>query len=180
MTSPTPNVAHAQHSTPTFTQYARIAAGFVGRLSKHAPSLHLALVIYDGYSITVIDGQPTGLEAGVRHALRIKTNLSSTSLPTSVIKTIPLTPPVGMSAEALARALVVHATNFASYVSSYSFPQGLRGSTMASGEFNSNSYLAALLRRVMGHVPAVHVPGYQVPGWESPMPLHFFKGEAIR
>jgi len=47
-------------------------------------------------------------------------------------------------------------------------------------EYNSSSYLAALLRSVMGTVPVIRVAGYQVPGWENPMPLHFFKGEAIR
>jgi len=33
---------------------------------------------------------------------------------------------------------------------------------------------------VMGYVPELRVAGYQTPGWEEPMPLHFFKGEAIR
>ncbi|MNR58696.1 hypothetical protein D3C85_1797530 [compost metagenome] len=51
---------------------------------------------------------------------------------------------------------------------------------MNPGEYNSSSYLAALLRSVMGSVPDLGVSGYQAPGWESPMPLHFFKGEAIR
>ena len=64
------SAARAQHTTPTFTLHARVAAGYIGRLSIDAPSLHLALVIYDGYSIAVIDGQPTGLEAGVGRALR--------------------------------------------------------------------------------------------------------------
>ena len=51
---------------------------------------------------------------------------------------------------------------------------------MKAGEYNSGSYLAALLQSVMGYVPQISVMGYQAPGWESPMPSHFFKGEAIR
>ena len=85
-----------------------------------------------------------------------------------------------MSADAFALALMARARCFASYTSLYSFPSGLRGSAMDPDEFNSSSYLAGLLRSVMGRVPVVQVPGYQAPGWESPMPLHFFKGEAIR
>jgi hypothetical protein len=180
ITLPSISVGRAQHTSPTFTLYARVAAGFVGRLSKPEPSLHLALVIDDGYSITVIDGQPTGLEAGLPNALRIRTNVSTTALPTGVIKTIPLAPPSGMSAGAFAHALTARARSFASYTSLYSFPSGLRGSAMEPDKFNSSSYLAGLLRSVMGRVPVVQVPGYQAPGWESPMPLHFFKGEAIR
>ena len=90
---PSISAGHAQHATPTFTLYARVAAGFVGRLRKPTPSLHLALVIDDGYGITVIDGQPTGLEAGLPNALRIRTNISTAVLPTGVIKTIALAPP---------------------------------------------------------------------------------------
>jgi len=51
---------------------------------------------------------------------------------------------------------------------------------MRAGEYNSSSYVAGLLRSVMGYVPLISTPGYQVPGWESPMPGHYFKGEAIR
>jgi len=51
---------------------------------------------------------------------------------------------------------------------------------MRSGEYNSSSYLAGLLKSVMGYVPLISISRYQAPGWEAPMPGHFFKGEAIR
>jgi|GEM_PF-531598 len=181
MSSDANSVARAQHSEPNFTLYGRIAASFVGKMSRPHPSLHISLIIDDAYNgITVIDGQPTMAEAGLRNALRIRTNLYENSLPGAVVVKIPLAPPHGMSRRAFAQELVKKALNFSSYVSPYSFPAGLRGNRMNPGEYNSSSYLAALLRSVMGYVPEIKVAGYQTPGWESPMPLHFFKGEALR
>lgn len=181
MSSDTNSVARAQHSEPTFTLYGRIAATFVGYIGRPHADLHFSLVIDDAYSgITVIDGQPTYGEAGLRNALRIRTNIYANELPSDVIVKIPLDPPAGMGRGAFARELVIRATNFASYVSPYHPPARLRGDRMNPGEYNSSSYLAALLRSVMGYVPDVRVAGYQTPGWEQPMPLHFFKGEALR
>ncbi len=175
------SAGRAQHSEPTFTLFGRVAAAPIGRVSKPNPSLHLSLIIDDAYSgITVIDGQPTMAEAGLRNVLRIRTNIYGQSLPGDVIVKIPLDPPQGMSRQTFAQELVKKSLNFSSYVSPYSFPAKLRGDHMNPGEYNSSSYLAALLRSVMGSVPEVRVAGFQVPGWESPMPLHFFKGEAIR
>lgn len=175
------SVGRAQHSTPTFTLYGRVAAGPAGLVGTPYPSLHISLVIDDAYSgLTVIDGQPTMGEAGLHNVLRIRTNIYANTLPTDVVVKIPLAPPGGMSPEAFARTLMRRATDFSSYVSPYSFPARLRGDRMNPGEYNSSSYLAALLRSVMGSVPDLGVSGYQAPGWESPMPLHFFKGEAIR
>lgn len=181
MTTQANSVGRAQHSPPTFTLYGRVAAAPIGRVGKPNPSLHLSLIIDDAYNgITVIDGQPTMAEAGLRNVLRIRTNIYANTLPADVVVKIPLDPPQGMSPETFAQELVKRATNFSSYVSPYSFPAKLRGDKMNPGEYNSSSYLAALLRSVMGTVPEIRVAGYQAPGWESPMPLHFFKGEAIR
>ncbi|RUR67743.1 hypothetical protein EJP67_11825 [Variovorax guangxiensis] len=174
-------VGRAQHSEPTFTLYGRIAATYAGYIGRPYADLHLSLIIDDAYNgITVIDGQPTFGEAGLHNLLRIRTNIYTNELPGGVIVKIPLDPPAGMSRETFARELVIRATNFASYVSPYRPPAKLRGDKMNPGEYNSSSYLAALLKSVMGYVPAVHVVGYQTPGWEQPMPLHFFKGEALR
>jgi hypothetical protein len=51
---------------------------------------------------------------------------------------------------------------------------------MIEGEYNSSSFVAGLLRSVMGYVPNIDVPGFQVPGWDTPIPSSYFKGEAIR
>lgn len=175
------SVGRAQHSEPTFTLYGRIAAGFIGKMSRPNPNLHISLVIDDAYSgITVIDGQPTYGEAGLRNVLRIRTNIYANQLPAEALIRIPLDPPSGMSRQTFAQELIKRALNFASYVSPYSFPAKVRGERMNPGEYNSSSYLAALLRSVMGYVPELKVAGYQMPGWEEPMPLHFFKGEALR
>jgi len=128
MTTDGISVGRAQHSAPTFTLYGRIAAAPLGRVSKPDPSLHLSLVIDDAYSgITVIDGQPTYAEVGLQNALRIRTNIYANALPADVIVKIPLDPPHSMSPETFAQELVKRATNFASYVSPYSFPINLRG-----------------------------------------------------
>ncbi|MBW8718591.1 MAG: hypothetical protein JF629_22890, partial [Variovorax paradoxus] len=86
----------------------------------------------------------------------------------------------GMSRQEFARQLVVNSQKFASYVSPYSAPKNILGSRMRPGEYNSSSYVAGLLKSVTGYVPLVSVPGYLTPGWESPMPAHYYKGEAIR
>jgi len=119
-------------------------------------------------------------EAGLQNVLRIRTNIYADSLPGAVVVKIPLDPPSSMSPDDFAQELKKRAINFPSYVARYSFPEGLRGDKMKAGEYNSGSYLAALLQSVMGYVPQISVMGYQAPGWESPMPSHFFKGEAIR
>jgi hypothetical protein len=181
MTTQTSSVGLAQHSPPTFTLYGRVAAGPIGRAGRPYHSLHISLVIDDAYTgLTVIDGQPTMSEAGLRNVLRIRTNIYTDSLPGEVVVKIPLNPPNSMSPDAFAQKLKERAINFPSYVSRYSFPEGFRGDRMKPGEYNSGSYLAALLRSVMGYVPQINAMGYQAPGWESPMPSHFFKGEAIR
>lgn len=181
MTTQVNSVGRAQHSPPSFTLFGRIAAAPIGKVGKPHPSLHISLIIDDAYNgITVIDGQPTATEAGLRNVLRIRTNIYTNRLPEDAVVRIPLEPPQGMSRETFARELVTRAASFSSYVSPYSFPMGLRGDKMKPGQYNSSSYLAALLRSVMGTVPIIKVAGFQTPGWENPMPLHFFKGEAIR
>lgn len=176
------SVGRAQHSDPTVTLYGRIAAGWLGKVSYPDPyDLHFSIVIDDAYNgIRVIDGQPTMLEAGRKNFFLIKTNRYDNALPAEVKIRIPLEPPAGMSKQDFAENLVTRSQKFSSYVAPYSFPRNLRGSHMRPGEFNSSSYIAGLLRSVMGYVPFISTPGYQVPGWEAPMPLHYFKGEAIR
>jgi hypothetical protein len=51
---------------------------------------------------------------------------------------------------------------------------------MVEGEFNSSSYVAGLLKSVMGYVPKLYIQEYQTPGWDSPIPSSYYKGEAIR
>jgi hypothetical protein len=76
MKSGTTSVGRAQHSEPTFTLYGRVAAGMLGRIGRPYDSLHISLVIDDAYTgITVIDGQPTMVEAGLSNAMRIRTNV---------------------------------------------------------------------------------------------------------
>jgi hypothetical protein len=61
------SVGRAQHSAPTFTLFGRIAAAPAGKIGKPHPSLHISLIIDDAYTgLTVIDGQPTMGEAGLR------------------------------------------------------------------------------------------------------------------
>lgn len=182
MTTEVSSAGRAQHSEPTITLYGRVAAGVVGYISfPDPPDLHFSVVIDDAYNgIRVIDGQPTFGEAGLRNAGLIRTSILENTLPTGAKVRIPLTPPEGMSRQEFARQLVARARDFSSYVSPYSAPQNIRGARMRPGEYNSSSYLAGLLKSVMGYVPLITVPSYQAPGWESPMPGHYFKGEAIR
>jgi hypothetical protein len=116
---------------------------------------------------------------GYNNFKRITTNFQHT-IPENAKLRIPLLPPAGMSRQDFARKLMERALSFTSYVSPYSAPKNIRGSRMRPGEYNSSSYIAGLLQSVMGYVPHISTPGYQAPGWESPMPLHFYKGEAIR
>lgn len=178
----TTSVAQAQHSEPTISLYGHIAAGLLGYVSwPDPPDLHLSIIIDDAYNgITVIDGQPTALEVGLKNMGLIRTNRYENSLPAGVKVRIQIQPPEGMSRQELARRLIANSQNFASYVAPYSLPRNVRGSRMRSGEYNSSSYVAGLLKSVMGYVPLISTPGYQTPGWESPMSGHFFKGEAIR
>jgi len=178
MAGPIVSVRRAQHFAPGFTIYGRIAAKPLGKITRPLDSLHLSLAIYDGYSTTIIDGQPTMTEAGWGNFLRIRTSVSTT-MPSDVVVSAALQPPAGMSAEVFALSLLTKASQFASYTQRYSFPKRL-GETMGDGKYNSSSYLAGLLRSVMGHVPHLDFRGYQIPGWESPVPLSAFKGEAIR
>jgi len=182
MSSSAASVAQAQHSEPTVTLYGRVAAGLAGYVSwPDPPDLHFSIIIDDAYSgITVIDGQPTFTEAGVGNFKLIRTNKYENSLPGGAKVRIPLNPPVGMSRQEFARKLIENSQRFASYVAPYSAPKNVRGSQMRSGEYNSSSYVAGLLKSVMGYVPLVPTPGYQAPGWESPMPEYYYKGEAIR
>jgi hypothetical protein len=182
MSTDAKSVAQAQHSEPNFTLFGRIAAGGVGKVSwPDPPDLHLSLVITDAYSgITVIDGQPTMTEAGLKNVGLIKTNSYTNALPSDVVVRIPLQPPQGMSRQEFAQKLIERSRDFSSYVAPYSAPRFIRGATMRPGQYNSSSYLSGLLRSVMGYVPLISTPGYQVPGWEAPMPGHYFKGEAIR
>ncbi len=176
------SVAQAQHSEPTVTLYGRIAAGPVGYVSwPDPPDLHFSIIIDDAYSgITVLDGQPTMMEAGIRNMALIRTNRYDNALPSGVRVRIPLQPPQGMSRQEFAHRIVVSSQRFVSYVAPYSAPKNIRGSQMRAGEYNSSSYVAGLLQSVMGHAPSISAPGFQAPGWENPIPGHFFKGEAIR
>jgi hypothetical protein len=175
-------VAQAQHSEPTVTLYGRIAAGPVGYVSwPDPPDLHFSIIIDDAYSgITVLDGQPTMWEAGVRNMALIRTNRYDNSTPSGVQVRIELQPPPGLSRREFSQQIIARSQKFASYVAPYSVPKNIRGSRMRPGEYNSSSYVAGLLGSVMGQVPSISVPGFQTPGWENPMPAHFFKGEAIR
>ncbi|SFQ62180.1 hypothetical protein SAMN05216567_12263 [Variovorax sp. OK605] len=175
-------VAQAQHAEPTITLYGRIAAGPVGYVSwPDPPDLHFSILIDDAYSgITVLDGQPTMWEAGLRNMALIKTNRYDNATPSGVRVRIPLEPPAGMSRREFAQRIIVRSQKFASYAAPCSAPKNIGGSRMRPGEYNSSSYVAGLLDSVMGHVPSVSTPGFQTPGWENPMPGHFFKGEAIR
>jgi len=181
--STAPNsVALAQHSEPTVTLYGRIAAGAAGYVSwPDPPDLHFSIVIDDAYSgITVLDGQPTLWEAGVRNMALIRANRHENSTPSGVRVRVELHPPQGMSRTEFAHQIIVRSQKFASYVAPYPARKNIRGSRMRPGEYNSSSYVAGLLGSVMGQVPSVSTPGFQAPGWEDPMPSHFFKGEAIR
>ena len=182
MSAETNSAARAQHSEPTVTLYARVAAGWLGKVSFPYPyDLHFSIVIDDAYSgIKVIDGQPTMMETGYQNFFLIKTNRYENALPAEVKVRIPLEPPSGMSRQEFARKIIDRSQKFSSYVAPYSFPKNVRESKMRSGEYNSSSYVAGLLRSVMGYVPLISTPGYQSPGWENPLPLHYFKGEAIR
>ncbi|HWT18960.1 MAG TPA: hypothetical protein VN280_08590 [Variovorax sp.] len=182
MLAETNSVGRAQHSEPTVTLYGRVAAGWLGKISFPDPyDLHFSIVIDDAYSgIRVIDGQPTMYEAGRQNFFLIKTNRYDNALPAEVKIRIPLDPPSGMTRQEFAQKLIEQSQKFSSYVAPYSFPKNLRGSTMGPGKYNSSSYVAGLLKSVMGHVPLISTPGYQAPGWENPLPLHYFKGEAIR
>jgi hypothetical protein len=175
-------VAQAQHSEPTVTLYGRIAAGPVGYVSwPDPPDLHFSIIIDDAYSgITVLDGQPTMWEAGVRNMAFIRTNRYDNSTPSGVQVRIELQPPPSLSRREFSQQIIARSQKFASYVAPYSVPKNIRGSRMRPGEYNSSSYVAGLLGSVMGQVPSISVPGFQTPGWENPMPAHFFKGEAIR
>jgi len=176
------SVARAQHSEPTITLYGRIAAGRLGYVSwPDPPDLHYSIVIDDAYDgITVLDGQPTALEAGIRNMALIRANTYKDALPHAPVIRVRLHPPEGMSAQDFARKLVVNSQKFVSYVAPYSAPRNVRGSRMRPGEYNSSSYVAGLLQSVMGYVPTVSAAGFQAPGWESPIPAHYFKGEALR
>ncbi|QOF79894.1 hypothetical protein [Variovorax sp. 38R] len=177
-----PSVAQAQHSEPTVTLYGRIAAGGVGYVSwPDPPDLHFSIIIDDAYSgITLLDGQPTMMEAGIRNMALIKTNRQDNTLPSGIRVRIPLQPPQGMSRQEFAHRIIVSSQRFVSYVAPYSAPKNIRGSQMRPGEYNSSSYVAGLLQSVMGCVPSISAPGFQTPEWENPIPGHFFKGEAIR
>jgi acetylornithine deacetylase/succinyl-diaminopimelate desuccinylase-like protein len=143
--------------------------------------LHFSIVIDDAYNgIKVIDGQPSMMEAGYQNFFLIKTNRHENALPAEVKVRIPLEPPPGMSRQEFAQKIIDRSQKFSSYAAPYSFPKNLRESKMRSGEYNSSSYVAGLLRSVIWYVPFISTPGYQVPGWENPLPLLFFKGEAIR
>lgn len=176
------SAARAQHSEPNITLYGRVAADPAGYVSwPDPPDLHFSIIIDDAYSgITVIDGQPSMFEAGRKNFSKIRTNTYQNSLPGGAVLRLPLQPPQGMSGQEFARQLKVKSQNFSSYVAPYSMPELVRGSRMRSGQYNSSSYVAGLLRSVMGYVPLISTPGYQTPGWESPMPSHYYKGEAIR
>jgi hypothetical protein len=182
MSTGTTTVVHAQHSEPNVTLYGRIAAGTVGYISwPDPPDLHFSIVIDDAYDgITVLDGQPTLWEAGIRNMALIRTNRHENSTPSGVRVRIPLRAPTGMTQQKFARQTVANSQKFVSYVAPYSAPKNIRGSRMRSGEYNSSSYVAGLLSSVMGRTPSISTPGFQVPGRENPMPGHFFKGEAIR
>jgi len=175
-------VANAQHSEPSVTLYGRIAASPVGYVSwPDPPDLHFSIVIDDAYSgVTVLDGQPSMWEAGLRNMALVKANRQESSIPGGARVRIPLQPPPGMTRGEFARQIVVRSQRFVSYVAPYSAPKHIRGSRMRAGEYNSSSYVAGLLESVMGYVPSISAPGFQTPGWETPMPGHFFKGEAIR
>ncbi|SFQ13684.1 hypothetical protein [Variovorax sp. 770b2] len=176
------SVAEAQHSEPTVTLYGRIAAGPIGYVSwPDPPDLHFSIIIDDAYDgITVLDGQPTMMEAGIRNMALIRTNRYDNALPSGARVKIALQPPQGMSRREFAHRITVNSQKFVSYVAPYSAPKNIRGSQMRAGEYNSSSYVAGLLQSVMGHAPEISAPGFQTPGWENPIPGHFFKGEAIR
>ncbi|KQX34543.1 hypothetical protein ASD05_25115 [Variovorax sp. Root434] len=108
--------------------FGRIAAGGVGQVSwPDPPDLHFSLVITDAYNgITVIDGQPSMMEAGFKNLGLIKTNSYNNALPSDVVVRISLQPPGGMSRQEFARKLIERSRNFSSYVVPYSLPRNIR------------------------------------------------------
>jgi len=189
------SVARIQHSESNGTLMGRVAAGRVGHIGKLGPGgkadLHFTLIIDDAYSgIFGFDGQPTlsdtsqisvGEPLGsIARMTRIKTLFYRNVLPADVIVQIAIEPPPGMSKQLFAQRLIRAAHNFASYTLPYSAPKKLVGEVMVEGTYNSSSYVAGLLQSVMGYVPKISTPQYQTPGWETPIPVAYFKGEALR
>jgi hypothetical protein len=92
MSTGSTTVAHAQHSEPNVTLYGRIAAGPVGDISwPDPPDLYFPIVIDDAYNgITVLDGQPTLWEGGIRNMALIRTHRYENSTPNGVRGRMPL------------------------------------------------------------------------------------------
>ena len=197
MTNPeTGSVAKAQHSPPTVTLMGRVAANVLGHAGRLGPGgktdLHFTLIIDDAYSgIFGIDGQfavNTGLSIDrydgssgtLGNFAVIRSNFYRNELPSDALVQMKVDPPAGMSVQKFAQELIRNAHNFASFTAPYSVPKKIVMETMVEGEYNSSSYIAGLLRSVMGYVPALPTPGYQRPGWDSPIPASYFKGEALR
>jgi hypothetical protein len=187
------SIARIQHSEPSITLMGRVAGGKMGYIGVigpgRKPDLHFALIISDAYSgIFGFDGQPTSdINFSIKNPKRtldnaklIKTGFYRNTLPSDVVFQLEIDPPTGMSKSVFAQNLVQKAYNFSSYVLDYSIPKNLVGSTMVEGEFNSSSYVAGLLKSVMGYVPKLYIQEYQTPGWDSPIPSSYYKGEAIR
>lgn len=173
---------------------ARIAASPVGRmvsaLGTGNPSLHVTLVIEDPYEGWIgIDGQPDPYFK-IDGFLAIKSNFYEKGLPSKLIQNYPeimlnspqtrsIEPPSFMSANAFGKQLVKNAKNFTQLIVPYSAPKNIGGNIMRPGEYNSSSYVAGLLKSVIGHVPEISWPGcYQTPGWENPIPSEYFTGSA--
>jgi hypothetical protein len=183
------SLVDVSHAAPKIELFGRVAADLLGKLSQPKTALHLTIVISDPYSgVFGIDGQPTDdMKVNVRNLgktfsnfMLIRVKFYYNEFPTKIQVRIPVEPPEGMSQHVFAQSIIRKAYNFASYSLPYSFPRHVIKDVMVDGEYNSSSFVAGLLKSVMGYVPKIEVPGFQLPGWDMPIPSSYFKGEAIR
>lgn len=159
---------------------ARVAARVAGYLSEvnlRGTSLHFTILLenYRGNFIYGFDGQPDSIFQAPSKKL-IVSNFYYNKEPGGILgRKILSSPFTRMSDAEFADALANGAHNFFSSTAHYSFPVKIVGRRMIQGEYNSSSFIAGLLRSVMGYVPKVNFPGYQTPGWENPIPAHYFR-----
>lgn len=183
------SLVDVRHAPPKIELFGRVAADLLGKLSQPKTALHLTIVISDPYTGAFgIDGQPTDdMKVNIRDLGRtfsnfklIRVKFYYNEFPTKIQVRIPVEPPAGMTQQVFAQSLIRKAYNFASYSLPYSFPKNVIKDVMVEGEYNSSSFVAGLLKSVMGYVPKIEVPGFQLPGWDMPIPSSYFKGEAVR
>ncbi|WP_233866494.1 hypothetical protein [Paraburkholderia adhaesiva] len=143
---------------------------------QRLPDLHLTLIIEDGLGSTWgVDGQP--VVAMSRSIKTLKSNYYINKEPGGLVFRIEIFPPKNMSPQVFRQKLMENAKNFPEGVFDYSAPEGITGSVMKPGEYNSSSYMAGLINSVAGmdYVKSIKFPsGYKSPGWESVIPESAF------